>query len=474
VNWGLRWEYQQPWHDKHDSIVNVDFKWDNSITPTFVRAGSGDPLAGYPAYPLPSSIPYVRDGRYADGAYMPDKRNWAPRLGLAYSLNSKTVFRAGGGLYYVQDIGNAVFDVARNAPFTIRRNEAGNTNSPNLSWAVPYTQAGIPSFILVNQYDQRSSYVPQWSASLQRQLDKDTSLEVSYVGSAGIRLRRLQTYNTAPPGPGNINANRPFPIFNGGFQVMNAPSHSVYDGLQARLQRRFSRGFTVLSSFSWSKSIDNASAIRASSNYGDALTPSNDYNLAAERGRSAFDFRRRLTNSLLYELPIGKGHALLGNAGPIANTMLAGWQVGTILTLQDGFPLSVFCGAGSIQNGGDVCYPDSLGVNPNLPRSQQDPAHFFNTGAFVNRLPGGAQFRYGNAGRNILTGPGIIDWDFSTMKDFKFKESGGIEFRAEFFNLPNHPLFAPPGLNVGTGSFGVIGATGIDSRQLQFALRLHF
>src|SRR6202011_4744640 len=78
VNWCLRWEYQQPWHDKHDSIVNVDFKWANSITPTFVRAGTGDPLAGYPAYPLPASILYVRDGRSSYGAYMPDKRNWAP------------------------------------------------------------------------------------------------------------------------------------------------------------------------------------------------------------------------------------------------------------------------------------------------------------------------------------------------------------------------------------------------------------
>jgi hypothetical protein len=286
-------------------------------------------------------------------------------------------------------------------------------------------------------------------------------------------LRRLQTYNTAPPGPGNINANRPFPVFNGGFQVMDAPSHSHYNGLQGRLQRRFHRGFTLLSSCSWSKSIDNSSAVRPSSGYGDALTPSNDYNLAAERGPSAFNFGRRLTNSLLYELPVGRGHMLLGNLGGGANALLSGWQVGTILTLQDGFPLSAFCGAGSIQNGGDTCYPDSLGVNPALPRSQQDPAHFFNTAAFLNRLPGGAQFRYGNSGRNIITGPGIIDWDFSAMKDFKFSESGGIEFRAEFFNIPNHPLFAPPGLNVGTGSFGVIGATAIDSRQLQFALRLH-
>src|SRR5260370_25912892 len=157
---------------------------------------------------------------------MRERGSGAAGLGVGYRFDTKTVFRAGAGLYYVQDIGNAVFDVARNAPFTIRRNEAANTNSPNLTWAQPYTQAGIPSFILVNQYDQRSSYVPQWSAGIQRQIGNDTSVEAAYVGSAGIRLRRLQTYNTAPPAPGNINANPPFPIFNGGVPRIEPPAPS--------------------------------------------------------------------------------------------------------------------------------------------------------------------------------------------------------------------------------------------------------
>ncbi len=475
MNWGLRWEDQPPYYDKHDAIVNIDFRWDNTIFPTYVRAGSGDPFEGNPPFPLPSSVPYVRDGRFGRRAYRDDHRNWAPRAGLAYQVNSKTVIRTGAGLYYVRDIGNAVFDIVRNAPFTIRRAENANTIVPNLSWNQTFTQLGIPSFILINQFEEATPYVAQWSFGVQRELTRGMSLEVDYLGSAGSHLQRLQSYNTAPPGPGNINTRRPYPIFNGNFQVMNGPSHSNYNGLQARFQQRFTHGFTLLSSFSYSKSMDNASGIRTSSGVGELLTPSNNYNLKAERARSGYDFTRRLTSSLLYELPFGKNKKYFGSAGRAADAVIGGWQVGTIFTLQDGFPLSAFCNSGSaIQNNDTGCYADSVGTNPNLSRDQQDPSRFFNTAAFVNRLPGGDQFRYGNAGRNVVTGPGILDWDFSALKNFHLTERVNLQFRSEFFNLPNHPIFANPGLTVGNPNYGVIGATTIDSRQIQLALRLSF
>ena len=229
-----------------------------------------------------------------------------------------------------------------------------------------------------------------------------------------------------------------------------------------------------MSSFSYSKSIDDTSGVRTSSGVGELLTPSNNYNLRAERGRSGFDFTRRWTTSLLYELPVGKGKKFLGNANHAADLLAGGWQVGGIYTMQDGFPLSAFCGSGAIQNNDSGCYPDSVGASPNLSRSQQDPSHFFNLGAFVNRLPGDPQFRYGNSGRNTVTGPGIIDFDFSAMKRFHLTERSNLEFRAEFFNIPNHPIFANPGLSVGTLSYGVIGGTVVDSREIQFALRLQY
>jgi hypothetical protein len=473
INYGLRWEDQTPFKDKHDNFANIDFRWDNSMFPTFVRAGTGDPLQGNPPFALPASIPYVRDGRFGDTVNRNNPRNFGPRLGIAYSLNSKTVIRAGAGVYYVNEVASSSsFEVARNAPFSIRRSETANTVQPNLSWAQIFTTPGIPSFILVTQYNEPTAYVPQWSFGVQRELARNVSLEVNYVGSAGVHLRRFTSYNTAPPGPGNINARRPFPIFNGTFQVTNAPSHSSYDALQVRLQRRFSSGLTLLSSFSYGKSIDNGSAIRQQGN--DLQQPSDDYNLRSVRGLSSFDFRRRLTNSILYELPFGKGKPLLGTAGGVWNTIVGGWQAGTMLTFQDGFPFTPTCGSSAVQNGGDTCLPDATGINPNLPRDQQDPRHFFNTAAFVDRLPGGVQYRYGNAGRGTIIGPGIIDWDFSLTKNFRLAERKSIEFRTEFFNIPNHPIFGFPGASPGTSTYGVISSTAVDSRQLQFGLKFLF
>lgn len=474
LNYGLRWEYESPWYDKHDAIVNIDFRWDNSIEPTYVRAGTGDPFQGNPQFPLPDNVQYTRDGRFGRGAYAPDRNDIAPRLGIAYSLNSKTVIRTGGGIYYVRDIGNGTFDVVRNAPFTIRRNEPGNQTVPNLSWQVPFTQKGAPTFILINQFGERTTYIGQWSFGLQRELTKQMSLEVTYMGSTGVHLRRLQTYNNAPPGVGNINARRPFPQF-GGFQVMNAPGHSSYHALQSRLQHRFSNGFTLLGSYAWSKSIDNGSGIRTTD--GDPLTPSNDYDLGRERGRSAFDFRHRLTASFLYELPFGKGRAM-AIANPVADFVFGGWQVGGIFTVQTGFPQTAFCGPGNIQNGGGYCAPDVVpGQSPN-DISERTVQRFFNTSAFVDRLGQSptaiTDFRFGNSGRNTITGPGIVSLDASLMKTFRITERQRLEFRSEFFNLPNHPIFAPPGTTLRTPNYGVIGATKIDSRQLQFALKYQF
>lgn len=478
VNAGLRWEYESPFADKHDAIVNVDFAWDNSREPVFVRAGTGDLNQGNPQFPAPAGWQLVRDGRFGRGAGVPDRNDFGPRAGIAYQINSKTVFRAGGGIYFVRDIGNAVFDIVRNIPFTIRQAETADTTRPNLTWNRLFTSTGAPSFLLINQYGERTSYVTQWQASVQRELTRNMSLEVTYMGSAGIKLRRLTSYNNPEPAPGNPNLNRPFPKFNGSFQNMNAPSHSSYHSLQARLQHRFAHGFTLLGSYAYGKSIDNGSGVRTTD--GDPLTPSDNYNLRAERGLSAFDFRQRFTASFLYELPFGRGRKV-GISNPVANFLLGGWQFGGILTFQDGFPATAYCGPGNIQNGGGYCKPDAVaGVSAKLPESAQTVARFFNTDAFVDRVgvaPGAAQpvFRYGTAGRNTIIGPGIASLDMSVNKFFRLKEnSHALEFRGEFFNLPNHPIFQQPGTTLRTPTYGVISGTRLDSRQIQLALKYSF
>lgn len=477
ANFGLRWEYESPYMDKHDAIVNVDFRWDDSREPVFVRAGTGDVYAGNPQFPAPPTWQLVRDGRFGRGAGKPDYNDLGPRAGIAYQLNDKTVFRAGGGIYYVRDIGNAVFDIVRNIPFTIRQAETANTVTPNLNWNRLFTQVGAPSFLLINQYGERTSYVTQWQSSVQRELTRNMSLEVTYMGSAGIKLRRLSNYNLPAPAPGaNPNLNRPFPKFNGAFQNMYAPSHSSYHSLQARLQHRFANGFTLLGSYAWGKSIDNGSGVRTTD--GDVLTPMDPkFGLWRDRGLSAFDFRHRFTASFLYELPFGKGRAV-GIDNPVGNFLLGGWQLGGIFTFQSGFPLTVFCGPGNIQNGaGGWCAPDVIaGTDPNA--GPKTPGQWFNTSAYADRIgqnPSAiTDFRYGTSGRNTVIGPGIVSIDASINKNFRFAEKHTVEFRGEFFNAPNHPIFGQPGSTLRTANYGVIGGTRLDNRQIQLALKYSF
>jgi hypothetical protein len=475
VNWGLRWEYEAPFYDKHDAIVNVDFAWDNSREPVFVRAGTGDLNQGNPQFPAPAGWQLVRDGRFGRGAGVPDRNDFGPRAGLAYQLNSKTVLRMGGGMYYVRDIGNAVFDIVRNIPFTIRQNEPANPTTPNLFWNRLFSRAGAPTFLLINQYGERTSYVNQWQASVQRELTKNMSLEVTYMGSTGIKLRRLTVYNNAEPGAGAADARRPFPKFAGNFQNMNAPSNSNYHALQMRLQHRFAYGFTLLGSYAYGKSIDNGSGVRTTD--GDPLTPSNNYDLRHERGLSAFDFRQRFTASFLYELPFGKGKAMDLGA---ANFLLGGWQLGGILTFQSGFPLTMFCGPGNVQGAGTgYCKPDAVaGANPNLPKDRRTVQRWFDTNAYVDRVgqnPAAiTQFRYGTAGRNTVIGPGIASLDASVNKFFRFNERHTLELRGEAFNLSNTPNFGQPGNTLRNPNYGVIGGIRLDMRQMQVALKYSF
>jgi hypothetical protein len=472
INWGLRWEDYTPWTDKFDAIINVNMRWDNSLFPTFVRAGKGDILQGGPyCCNPPNSIPYVRDGSRGRGIQKNRLDSWGPRLGITYQLTPKTVLRTGAGIYYVQEIQNKNFEVVRHPPFTVRRNETANNLIPNLTWnRLSVIGSNIPSLFFGHEYDVRRPNLASWSFGLQRQIASHMSIDVNYLGSSGQYLEGAGTMNVAPPGPGAINPRRPFPLFGGTGVWIEGAYHSSYHALQAKFQHRPKWGLNLLTAYTYGKSIDDVSAYRIQ--FGDAGI-SNPYNKRASRGLSAFDFRQNLTNSLMYELPMGKGRKLFSNAGRAADLIVGGWQIGSIVTLISGFPVSPVCGSGAVQNGDGACYPDNVGRNPNLPRGQQDPRRWFDTSAFVNRLPD-AGFRYGNAGRNTIIGPGVINWDFSALKDFRITERHTLELRWEVFNLPNHPLWDAPGGTVGAPNHGVISATKIDNRQMQLALRYQF
>jgi hypothetical protein len=473
LTYGLRWEDQTPPTDKNNNIVGVNFKWDNTVTPVLCRAGTGDPYAGGQGFTGPPGIQFIRNGS-CNNEFNNDPFNFGPRLGIAYALNSKTVIRTGAGIFYAHDIGNGYIEADRNIPTSLIQKDSGNPVQPNVTWQNPFPPPALPSFTSTMERQEPTSRSYEWSFGVQRELYKNASLEVNYVGSSSAYLTRISSYDTAPPGPGAQPAREPFPQFGGGIQDVHNAVHASYNSLQARFQQRFTNGFTVLSSFSYSKSIDNGSSLRMIPSEGDERNPGDPSDI---RGLSAFDFRRRWVTSFLYELPIGKGKALLGNSNAVITSILGGWQVGAVFTMQDGLPFTPICTSlPTYQNGatsGDsptFCYPNATGVDPNLAQGSQSPSHWFNTAAFVNQTP----FSYGNSGRDVITGPGIITMDASLIKSFRITERQRLEFRAECFNVGNHPLWGYPGTTLGTSTFGVISSTIIDSREFQGALKYTF
>ncbi|MGA2114007.1 MAG: carboxypeptidase-like regulatory domain-containing protein [Bryobacteraceae bacterium] len=476
INIGLRYELQPGLNEKYDHMTNISWAWNDLFGPTWVRAGSGDFYAGSPPYPLPAGIPFAR-GEYGNTTWKTDYHQFGPRAGLAYNLNAKTVIRAGFGIYYPHDVGNTAFDITRNQPFTERISSTSNTFIPNANWSTPFPVISLSTLAPSWVWGDPLPYTPQWSVNVQRSLNNTTTLEVGYVGSAGIHLQRTVYYNDSPPAAPVANRNllRPFPYggIMGFVQAVESASHSNYDSLQARLQHHFAHGFTLLSSFSYEKSIDNGSGIRQAN--GDEYVPPNGANLAAERGLSAFNFGKKWTTSGLYSLPFGRGQHMLAQANRIVDAFIGGWQLGGILTFEGGFPFSMACTNSSYQNTDGTCRPDATGISPVLPNPS--PNDWFNQAAFVNRLnfvPNVGPYRFGNDGRDNLVGPGLADLDASLAKSFSITERVHLDFRGELFNLPNHPILGQPGSTVGVASEGEITSTRVPSRQIQLALKLRF
>jgi hypothetical protein len=225
-----------------------------------------------------------------------------------------------------------------------------------------------------------------------------------------------------------------------------------------------SSGLTFLTAYTLSKAIDDS--------YGglDDTTspPNNNADLAAERSRASFDVRHRLVFSYIYELPFGKGRHFLSAASPLVDGLVGGWQVEGLSTIRSGMPFSVTA-TGNLSNTESASRPNLVG-NPRLSSGQQSIDHFFNTDAFQFQAP----YTFGNAGRNILTGPDFVEFDFSVIKLVHIRERLSLQFRAEAFNVFNHPIFGFPGSTLGVGGFGVISSTAFPPRELQFGMKLVF
>jgi hypothetical protein len=493
INFGLRYELTPPWEDQTGTLFNgiVPFDarmtlqnpnvTDPSLFPFFMRQGArrgaGAGADCYQGINLRWPDIQVRcDGSLGNRLVGVDRNDFAPRLGVSWSPTDKWVIRAGVGTFYSQDTGNPRFDMARNLAGRLRDNS--NPQFPNLVWsnALASIAGGVANvfrpYTFANPFDRRTPYSNQWMFNVQRELFSSTVFEIGYLGSVSQRLESLRAVNEALPADPRVDsrpvfARSPFPNF-GRIQLVDNGGQGNYHSMAVKLNQRYSNGFTYLLAYTWSKSIDTATAIRNQG--GDTLFPQNSYCRDCERARSSHDTRHRFVWSGLYDIPVGKGRRVDVQNG-FANAVAGGWQLGSIVTWQTGFPITVTNGADTSNTGAFFDRPNSTGVNAALPRGEQDPRRFFNTAAFTFNLPG----THGNVGRNTLTGPGIFNWDFSMLKNFNFTESRYLQFRFEAFNFTNHPNWGNPNTNINAGAnFGVITGTRTNMRNLQMALKFYF
>ncbi|HSH15108.1 MAG TPA: hypothetical protein VLD18_03675, partial [Verrucomicrobiae bacterium] len=320
-------------------------------------------------------------------------------------------------------------------------------------------------------FEFATGYAQQFNMQIQQELPKNMVFKVGYVGNVNSRLDTTFNANQPVPGPGNSNRNRPFdaiaPLVAGiTYNTTDANSH--YHALQTTLERRFSSNLGFLLAYTYSHSIDNtANAFGGADN---GPIPQDIRNRAADRGTSGFDIKHRMTYSTNYTLPIGKGEKVDFN-NAVANGILGGWKLNGIFTTQTGLPHTPTLQA-SVSNAGGS-RPDLLG-SPKLdnPTRERWFDTSFNAPGAVWGIP--QQFTFGNAGRNILRGPGRTNVDFSLFKDIPLSERFNLQYRAETFNLFNTPQFGLPNDAIGNPNAGVITSIVGNPRQIQMGLRLSF
>jgi hypothetical protein len=287
------------------------------------------------------------------------------------------------------------------------------------------------------------------------------------MGNQSRHLEQLRAINEAFPSPtGSIAERSPFPQF-GRIQLVDNGGTGNYNGLSAKLTKRYSSGLTYMFGYTWSKTLDTGSSIRTHD--GDTLFPQNSGCRDCEYGLSSFHVAHRLVNSVLWDLPFGRGR-MRNIENPVLNAIAGGWQVGSILSWQTGFPITVQFGQDVSRTGAGFDRPNATGIDPN-DIAERTTARFFNTAAFQIQPTG----TYGNVGRNTLIGPEIFQFDASLLKNFNFTENQYLQFRFEAFNALNHPNWGNPSVNITNPSaFGTIGNTRGNMRQLQLALKYVF
>jgi hypothetical protein len=440
---GMRYEYDGPFTEKYDRLANFD-----PATGQLVIAG--------------------RNFVSASGNVHPDLDNYAPRLGFAYALpgHPGTVLRGGYGIFYDVEQENCCEGTRTNPPFSsFPEYLGGNTTQEVPSITIqnalsPTRTTPATPFIQGLDFNLQNGYQQQASFGVQHQFGSTLVAEVDYNWQKNTKFFASRNLD-APLQHGTFVL--PYPQYSGITYLTNL-EYGNYNALLARLEKRFSHGFTSMTSFTWSKYLDNTSQGNAAGAPGDPGFQ-NAYCFHCDYGPSTSDFEKRFVESWVYKVPAP------ASAGSFAQKAIGGWEVSGIFTYQSGFPVTPRI---SFDNSETETYADRPNVVPGVPifpAGTRNPALWFNPAAFVVAPP----LQYGNAGKGIIRGPNLIDFDAAVMRNFRLTERFNLQVRAEGFNLPNHPNFADPNPFIDIPSVaGTITSTSTTSRQLQFALKLIF
>ncbi len=452
--------FQDDWKVSSRLTFNFGIRWEAFPKGTFPNAAK----QSIGRYLLPDDkIVYPKSD--SDCGCKNDYNNFAPRLGLAYQLNAKTVIRSGAGIFYGEPNSLSTEGANFRSGPPLSQDVAIQTNFETTS---VYVQQGFPIFS--NTQLQRGAsvfafpefrgtlYAAQWFFDLQRTLPLDTLLTIGYQGTKGTNLHTVRNINLPTTPSATIASNQRLirPQYSSVSYHENS-LNSVYHALTVKAEKRFSKGFTFLTSFTWSRNMDYGNEDLLDGTPG-SVTP---YDLRRERGLSTLNRKYGFALSLVYEIPVG------GMTGP-AKWLLGGWQVGGIVAAHTGLPVSNTINVNN-QNLGGAVRGDWV-RNPNLPESERTIDRWFDPTFVVASAPGVVS----NAGRNLIIGPGRQNMDLMVSRSFRMPWEGhALQFRFETFNALNHANFGNPNTGVGTPNVGRI-TTAEDPRRIQFGLKYSF
>jgi hypothetical protein len=468
LNLGLRYEYATPWVEKDNILTNFD--------------------------PVGRRMVAATDGSLRDRSTLnPDRNNFGPRLGAAWTVTPRTVARGGYGVSYVHfhragganvlpingpQVVNAVVVQTNPADPSFLRTEQGYP----AGLTDPSRFNPLAANITYMPEDYRSTRVQSWFASVQRELGANMIVDVAYVGNRADGMLLFANFNQARPnnsaGTIPLQARRPISEFGDITYSWNG-GKSRYHAFQAKFDWRMRQGLSVLSSLTLSQAKDNGAGSLEGPN-GNFPAPQDFYNLDADYALSAYHQPYNSTTSFVWDLPVGRGRALLTDAHPVVDALLGGWQVAGINALYAGemvtfqySPLASFVVSGIQQDfrGANNYRPNLIG-DPLAPEGERTPANYFNRNNVV--IPTDPSQPFGNAPRNSVRAPYFWQVDFVANKRFAMPwPAGSLEFRVEAFNLLNRTNFRAPNANRSAGAFGTITAS-YDPRQLQLGVKLNF